>query len=145
MSIRTCLTVFENHQKYRIWIFQFRHFPSIFVQLKVTCLLTLFDYFRFSKTRRNGLFLEFFMNFCPLKCRIWIFLFRHFPLIFVLLKLTCLATLFDHKLQVFKSYKNWPFLAFIIYKHLFTQWLVMLNETFSVIFKHCVPEGWSAL
>ena len=61
--------MFENHQKYRIWIFQFRHFPSIFVQLKVTCLLTLFDYFRFSKTRRNGLFLEYFMNVCPLcKC-----------------------------------------------------------------------------
>ena len=35
------LTVFENHQKYRIWIFQFWHFPSIFVPFKLTCLVTL--------------------------------------------------------------------------------------------------------
>ena len=44
-----------------------------------------------------------------------------FHLIFVLLKLTCLVTLFDHKLQVFRnSLKS----------------LVTLNETFSVTFKH---------
>ena len=38
-----------------------------------------------------------------LKCRICIFQLRHFPSIFVLLKLTCLVTLFDRKLQLFKN------------------------------------------
>ena len=37
------------------------------------------------------------------------FEFWHFPPIFVLLKLTCLVTLFDRKLQVFKNSPNWPF------------------------------------
>ena len=37
------------------------------------------------------------------KCLIWIFDFWHLPLIFVLLKLTCLVTLFDCELQVFKN------------------------------------------
>ena len=46
------------------------------------------------------------------KCLIWIFRFWHFPLIFVLLKLTCLVSLFDRKLQVFKNRQNRPFLAF---------------------------------
>ena len=41
------------------------------------------------------------------KCRIWIFQFWHFPPIFVLLNLTCLVTLFDRKLQVFKNSPNW--------------------------------------
>ena len=36
-------TVFENHPKWRISVFQFWHFPSIFVLLKLTCLVTLFD------------------------------------------------------------------------------------------------------
>ena len=36
------------------------------------------------------------------KCLIWIFELWRFPPIFVLLKLTCLATLFVRKLQVFK-------------------------------------------
>ena len=56
------------------------------------------------------------------KCRIWTFLFWHFPLIFVLLELTCLVTLFDCNLYVSK------------------------NETFSVIFKHCEqqqPKIWA--
>ena len=35
------------------------------------------------------------------------FEFCHFPLIFVLLKLTCLVTLFDRKLQVFKNSPKW--------------------------------------
>ena len=35
------------------------------------------------------------------------FLFWHFPPIFVLLKLTCLVTLFDRKLQVFKNSPKW--------------------------------------
>ena len=37
------------------------------------------------------------------KCIIWIFEFCHFSPIFVLLKLTCLVTLIDCKLQVFKN------------------------------------------
>ena len=41
------------------------------------------------------------------KCRIWIFEFWHFPPIFVLLKVTCLVTLFDRKLQVFKNSPKW--------------------------------------
>ena len=41
------------------------------------------------------------------KCRIWIFEFWDFPPIFVLLKLTCLVTLFDRKLQVFKKSPKW--------------------------------------
>ena len=35
------------------------------------------------------------------------FEFWHFLPIFVLLKLTCLVTLFDRKLQVFKNSPNW--------------------------------------
>ena len=37
------------------------------------------------------------------------FEFWHFPPIFVLLKLTCLVTLFDRKLQVFKNSPKWTF------------------------------------
>ena len=33
--------------------------------------------------------------------------FWHFPPIFVPLKLTCLVTLFDRKLQVFKNFSKW--------------------------------------
>ena len=44
-------------------------------------------------------------------CRIWIFEFWHFPPIFVLLKFTCLATLFDCKLQVFKNSPKWTILG----------------------------------
>ena len=40
------------------------------------------------------------------------FEFWHFPPIFDLLKLTCLVTLFDRKLHVFKKSPNWAFLAF---------------------------------
>ena len=43
------------------------------------------------------------------KCFIWIFQFWHFPSILVLLELTCLVTLFDRKLQVFKNSPNWVF------------------------------------
>ena len=35
------------------------------------------------------------------------FEFWHFPPIFVLLKLTCLVTMFDRKLQVFKNSPKW--------------------------------------
>ena len=37
------------------------------------------------------------------KCRIWFLIFGIFHQIFVLLKLICLVTLFDRKLQVFKK------------------------------------------
>ena len=37
------VTVFENHPKCLIWIFQFWHFPLFFVLLNLTCLVTLFD------------------------------------------------------------------------------------------------------
>ena len=40
------------------------------------------------------------------------FEFRHFSLIFVLSKLTCLVTLFDHRLKVYKNSPNWPFWHF---------------------------------
>ena len=36
-------TLFENYSKCRIWIFHFRHSQPIFVQLKLTYLVTLFD------------------------------------------------------------------------------------------------------
>ena len=36
-------TLFENYPKCRIWIVQFRHFQLILFQLKLTCLVTLFD------------------------------------------------------------------------------------------------------
>ena len=69
------------------------------------------------------------------KCRIGVFQFWRFPPIFVLLKLTCLVTLFDQKLQVFfkkKTRQNEPFLAFFL-----NFWpLAMLNATISGIFKH---------
>ena len=56
--------------------------------------------------------IEFFHWFRTLfenysKCRIRFLTFWHFPPIFVLLKLTCLVTLFDHKLQVFKNSPKW--------------------------------------
>ena len=36
-------TKFENYSEYRIWIVEFWQFRLIFVLLKVTCLVTLFD------------------------------------------------------------------------------------------------------
>ena len=47
------------------------------------------------------------------KCRIWILAFWHFPPIFVQLKLTCLVTLFDRKLQVFKNSPKWTIFAIL--------------------------------
>ena len=41
------------------------------------------------------------------KCRILMFEVWYFPPIFVLLKLTCLVTLFDRKLQVYKNSPKW--------------------------------------
>ena len=64
------------------------------------------------------------------------FLFWHFPPIFVQLKLTCLVTLFDCKLQVFKNSSKWTIFGisdFVSSKRK----LSSCNETFTVIFKHC--------
>ena len=36
-------TLFENYSKCLIWIYEFWHFPPIFVLVKLTCLATLFD------------------------------------------------------------------------------------------------------
>ena len=52
--------------------------------------------------------IETFASFCTVfekseKCHSRIFQFWHFPPIFVLLTLTCLETLFDRKLQMFKT------------------------------------------
>ena len=52
------------------------------------------------------------------KCRILIFEFWHFPPIFVLLKLTCLVTLFDRKLHVFKNSPKWKWTSFGIFNEL---------------------------
>ena len=41
--------------------------------------------------------------------------FWHFPPIFVLLKLTCLVTLFDRKLQVFENPPNWTIFGIFPY------------------------------
>ena len=41
------------------------------------------------------------------KCRIWMSEFWRFPPIFGLLKLTCLVTLSDRKLQLFKNSPKW--------------------------------------
>ena len=60
---------------------------------------------------KNFLMFQFQSHFLKIKyskCGIWIFfLFWHFPPIFVLLILTCLVTLFDRKLQVFKNSPKW--------------------------------------
>ena len=62
------------------------------------------------------------------------FEFWHFPPIFVLLKVTCLVTLFDRKLQLFKNSPKWT--LFGTFKQLLSTqnvniaWLAMLNETF---------------
>ena len=49
--------------------------------------------------------LTWFENYS--KCHLWIFWFWHFPSIFVIFKVTCLVTLFDRKLQIFKNSPKW--------------------------------------
>ena len=67
------------------------------------------------------------------KCHTWIFRFWHFPPSFVQLKSTCLVTLFDHKLFL-------PKWTSIFHDFMSTQNVnvALLNETFSLIFKHRV-------
>ena len=71
------ITVFENHPKCHICDFQFWHFQSIFVLLKVTCLVTLFD--RKLQVFKNSLKLTIFGIFNQLlssqKCKYWMRLF----------------------------------------------------------------------
>ena len=62
-QISSLCTVFENHPKCRIWIFQIWHFPPIFDLLKLTCLVTLFD----ANSPNWTIFGIFLTNFCPLK------------------------------------------------------------------------------
>ena len=94
LYVITVCTVVENHQKSRI--------------------------FRFSKNRQNWPFLAFLMNFCQLKCRLWIFQFWHFSPIFVQFKLTRLVTIFDRKRHVFKNSQKsaifWHFYSTFVHK-----------------------------
>ena len=62
---RILSTVFENHPKCRIWIYQFWHFPPIFVTLKLTCLVTLFDRKLLIFWVKNETFLGNFQTLCP--------------------------------------------------------------------------------
>ena len=63
--------------------------------------------------------------------------------IFDLLKFTCLVTLFDSKLHIFKNSPNWSSMAFLMnfwQVFMLLASLAILNETFSLIFKHCVEH-----
>ena len=85
------------------WCLVFVNF-GIFEQF-LTCLVTLFDRkFQFKKKLvKIDYFWHFWWTFVYSKCRIWVYQTWHFSSIFVLLKLTCLVTLFDCKIQVFKN------------------------------------------
>ena len=138
----TLNTVFENYSNCRI--FHFWHFPPIFVLLKVTCLVTLFDrkFQGFKNSPKLTIFdifnqllstqnvsFQFFncgisTNFCPFKT-------------------TCLVTLFDCKLQVSKNSSKLT--TFGIFNELLsTQNAIVarfarnVKWDFSVIFKHRV-------
>ena len=67
-------TLFENSSKCRIWIFEFWHFPPIFILLKVTSLVTLFDRKLqvFTNSPKWTIF-SILMNFCPLSPLEWDF------------------------------------------------------------------------
>ena len=60
--------MFENHPKCRIRIFNFKSFSPIFVLLKLTCLVTLFD--RKFQVLKTQLFFCIFNTFVHLKCKI---------------------------------------------------------------------------
>ena len=69
-----------------------------------------------------------------------------FSPIFGLLKMTWLVILFDRKLQVFKNWPKWTFLGIFnlllsIQNVSIARFVPMLNETFSVIFKHRASGG----
>ena len=67
---RCLATLFENYSKCRIWIFECWRFPPIFVLLKLTCLVILFDRkLQFFKNSPNWQFLAFLINFSHSKCK----------------------------------------------------------------------------
>ena len=78
------------------------------------------DFFMHLKNKGNNSSMQIFMyaNRCFTlvenysKCRIWNFYFRHFPPIFLQLKLTGLVTLFDRKLLVFRNSPKWTIFGF---------------------------------
>ena len=90
-SIHTCRE-FLQHQK------SIAVFTTVFQGLKYASLI-----------RYVTMYATLFENYS--KCRISIFEFWHFLPIFVLLKLTCLVTLFDRKLQVFRNSPKWTILS----------------------------------
>ena len=62
------LTLFKNHPKGLIQIFEFWHFPQFFVILKLTCLVTLFDRkLQVFKTSSKLTIFWLLTNFSPLK------------------------------------------------------------------------------
>ena len=95
--------VWKSHQKVSFDKLRITKFSCLFTIILfvyiydniVSCLLTLWQQCQNLVFEHEHVVIEF-----------W-----HFPPIFVLLKLTCLETLFDRKLQVFK---NGQFLAFLI-------------------------------
>ena len=62
------LTMFEHYSKCRIWYFQFGHFLTIFVQLKLTCLVTRFD--RNRSSLRSQCWMRLFGRFSN---TVWLF------------------------------------------------------------------------
>ena len=61
-------------------------------------------------------------------------------------ELTCQVTLFDHKLQFFKKSPKWTIFGILINfcplkLKIQLASLAILNETFSMIFKHCVKRA----
>ena len=98
----TCLKITK---KCLIWGFLFWHFSLIFVLLKLTCLVTLFDRkLQVFQKLAKMTFLAFLMNFVHLYRIIWLLQVWHFSPIYILLKLTCLVTLLDRKFQLFKTF-----------------------------------------
>ena len=67
-TFKKLVSMFENYSKCRIWILQFWHFPPIFVLLKLTCLVILFDCkLQIFKNSSKWTIVGIFNNFCPLK------------------------------------------------------------------------------
>ena len=101
----------KNPKKRRIWGHLF-----IYVFLKKNCLENVYSEVVFGTVKqdlhrlmKNGFgpaphCLKITQNVAFEFLEFW-----HFPPIFVLLKLACLVTLFDRKLQVFKNSQKWTF------------------------------------
>ena len=102
------------HRKCNTELHNYYSTASRFFFLHRCCNSNIFQRL-FSRFAGYSLFRRFLSCFCCCytlfennsKCRIWIFQFWHFLPIFDLLKLTCLVTLFDRKLQVFKNSPKW--------------------------------------